>query len=538
MLQLVYHAPPQIAKQALKLLKAIRSPEIIPELKAMFLDTEYDMKHRREIYEIICVTRGNFDFSEFAPVIPKVFSLFLFSYSFDLLKHHPINVSWILRDIEAKYPYPPLYIFSKLFNYVPEIASERILKILSENEIGFDKDIGFQLYKYGGEPFKIWLDKNWERIIYSWLLDDLGKGVERYWQRLRESIYLNEWLNKWPELKQSLSELKPEWVLKRIQGENIIRQKLIYIRLLPYASKTASDLLLKLIDEKQIFLDLETAGLLHQYGDETVQNWLVERWDELIYLCLIDNVGVVHHLEEVRIINILEKWPELKNALFQHAPNMVEEYTQLKLQYKHYDDCFGLISDNNIREHPIWQEIENRHNEWLQPNKHMSGISKDLYNRDYLTVNSEADIPQIAVKTYVLGTAIDVDSDASGWLSYLLLESNDQWRHEWVSEIDGEYLIFAYTPVRFEAGYALRNFHRPHIWTNLIQSFLVPKDMFGALTDRMIERHMLCWISRMTDMLSGVEPERPDEEIPLNARPWFCALVNQIPSEIVTQSEA
>ena len=45
--------------------------------------------------------------------------------------------------------------------------------------------------------------------------------------------------------------------------------------------------LLKLLDEKQIILDLETAGLLHQYGDETVQSWLQDRWDELIYVCLI-----------------------------------------------------------------------------------------------------------------------------------------------------------------------------------------------------------------------------------------------------------
>jgi len=31
----------------------------------------------------------------------------------------------------------------------------------------------------------------------------------------------------------------------------------------------------------------------------------------------------------------------------------------------------------------------------------------------------------------------------------------------------------------------------------------------------------------MTDILSGVEPELPDEEIPLNARPWFRAMVKQ-----------
>lgn len=36
---------------------------------------------------------------------------------------------------------------------------------------------------------------------------------------------------------------------------------------------------------------------------------------------------------------------------------------------------------------------------------------------------------------------------------------------------------------------------------------------------------MLRWISRMTDRLSGVEPELPDEEIPLTERPWLCALV-------------
>jgi len=70
MLQLVYHASPQIAMQALKLLKAIRSPVLIPDLKAIFLDEDYDKYQREKVYEVICATSATV-----APIVPSLRNL-------------------------------------------------------------------------------------------------------------------------------------------------------------------------------------------------------------------------------------------------------------------------------------------------------------------------------------------------------------------------------------------------------------------------------------------------------------------------------
>ena len=529
MLQLVYHAPPQIAQQAVKLLKAIRSPAIIPDLKTIFLDAECDRHVRLEAYEAICATPGNFDFSAFELVVSEVFGYHLYSHIFDLLKYHPSNSSWILRDIEAKLPYPPLLIYRKLLEFMPEIATERILTILSVNETPFGKETGYQLYKFGSEVFQVWLDKNRERIIESWLQDDPDHERE-YWQRLGGYTYREKWLDKWPELKEAICGIQLDWLLDKLESQSLLNQHLICIRLLPYAPKPTSELLMKLFEEKLITLDLETAGLLHEFGDEIVQNWLVARWDELIYLCLIETLNEGYYVDRVRLVYILEQWVELKNSLFQHAPIMIEEYNLKKSEYDACGGIFQIISDEVIRQNSSWRDVEDRHREWCEPNKSLSDVVKNLYNRDYLTVNSDAEIPKVAVKTYFLGAVAATDHDSRWWLPHLLLESKDQWRDEWVSETDNDRMTFVYTPVAFEAANALRNQHNPFVWRSFITAFLIQKDLFGTYTDRMFERHMLRWISRMTDMLSGVEPELPDEELPLNARPWFCALVKQNPS--------
>ncbi|MEP6987242.1 MAG: hypothetical protein ABI970_16685 [Chloroflexota bacterium] len=525
-LQLVYHAPPQIAEQAVKLLKAIRSPAIIPELKAIFLDKEYDGRIRREVYHAIAATSGNYDFSEFESTDVKAF---MHRYPFDLLKQHPTNVTWILRDIEAKEPATQLYIYLEIIKFLPEIVIEPILKFFAEKEYPFGKNLGLELYKFGGKTFQFWIDKNWERIIQSWLLEFLENETD-FGERLRWLRYRSEWLDNWPELREALGHIQLDWLLNQTDSQSSVNQRLICFRLLPYAPKPASDLLLKLLDEKQVTLDLETAGLLHQYGDETVQNWLKLRWDDLIYACLIDGLDGGSYADRVRIVHILETWSELKDALFQHAPIMIEEYKQKKSEHDTHGGVFQIISDEVIRRNPSWRDVEDRHREWCEPNKSLSEVAKNLYNRDYLTINSEAEIPKVAVKTYFLGAVAAADYDSRWWLPHLLLESGDQWRDEWVSETDNDHMIYVYTPVRFEAAYALRNEHNPFVWRSFIAAFLVQKDLFGTYTNRMFERHMLRWISRMTDILSGVEPELPDEELPLNARPWFCALVKQNPS--------
>ncbi len=533
MLQLAYHAPPQIAKQAVKLLKAIRSPVIIPELKAIFLDEEYDVHLRREIYEVICATQGNYDFSEFEPLIGTVIRVGDLPGLFRLLKNHPINEVWILHYLEVKKPYSLLFMYSRLLEYLPEFATEQILKILSENEHPIWIKLGFQLHKFGGDIFKYWLDKNWNRIILSWLTDEVEFPTE-YENRLRAFTKQREMLDNWPELRDSISNISPEWLLSQISSQNLTDQRLIYFRLLPYAPKTASDLLMQLIEQNHIIPDLETAGMFHQYGDESVQSWLREKWDELIYLCLIDGVGIQNQLEKMRIVHVLEKWPELKEAVFHNCPAMIEEYEEIKATDTPIPS--QQVSDSDIQATPIWQSLKQSRDEWVEQTE--IGLKPYLFSHHlgWQSLRSEIDIPVVAAENYFLGTILPYDYHSFGnSLRTLLRRSLDQWRRVIKMEDDPE-AIFVYSPVRFEAAYAIRNFIEPRNWECMVEAVLMCKNEL-AETPVSLEDNLFRWISRMTDMLSGVEPELPDEEIPLNARPWFCALVNQNPSEVVTQSE-
>jgi hypothetical protein len=77
------------------------------------------------------------------------------------------------------------------------------------------------------------------------------------------------------------------------------------------------------------------------------------------------------------------------------------------------------------------------------------------------------------------------------------------------------------------AADALLNTIDSKIREPFVEQFFTCQSAYGVFTCKYGESHMLRWISRMTDILSGVVPELPDEEIPLNARSWFRALVKQ-----------
>ncbi len=524
MLQLVYHAPPQIAKQALKLLKAIRSPAIIPELKAMFLDEEYDVHLRREVYRAICALRGNFDFSEFEPVMGSIFGFFELPSFFELIKNHPTNKEWMIHYLEVKPRFPLSYFYSSIIEYVPEIVTERILKALSEAKFPVGKHLGFQLRKYGDQNSQIWLEKNMDTIVRLWLTDDIREEGSKYSVRLRDLIAQKNWLNQWPELKSALGMLTSETLLTYLEGERIIRQKSICMRLLPYAPKVASEPLLKLFDEKQVFLDLEVAGLLHEYGDEIVQSWLTARWDELIYLCLIDSIGIQNQSERMQLVHVLEKWPELKEAVFRNCPAMIEEYEEIKTTENPTPS--PQVSDNYIKASSIWQEIKKRRDEWVE--KTEIGEYNPIYSHHlaWNALKNQSDIPQYATEAYFLGTILPYSYKYFGNdLRQLLRRSPDQWLRVVKVPNDPE-MTFVYSPIRFEAAYAIRNVIESLNWECMVEAFLMCVDEV-AETPASLEDNLFRWISRMTDMLSGVEPELPDEEIPLKARPWFCALVQQ-----------
>jgi hypothetical protein len=59
-------------------------------------------------------------------------------------------------------------------------------------------------------------------------------------------------------------------------------------------------------------------------GGETALQWLQERWDTVIYLCLLAKAD--------ECFRLLEGWDELREALFRQCPACIENYDQKKLE--------------------------------------------------------------------------------------------------------------------------------------------------------------------------------------------------------------
>jgi hypothetical protein len=408
-LQLLYHAPGQLSEQAIKLLQAIRSPAIIPELKAIVLDTEVSVKLRRHALKAIGATPGNVDFQEFEAL--DLFSaswLDFYTYSRPLLKHHPVNLHWIMPRIEQENPASQLWIYKGMFKHIPVLAVERTMKLLAE----------------------------------------------------------------YPKL-----------------------------------------------------FNLETAERLHRYGDEATQAWLNDRHDELLYLCLVDDIGyTIGKGDSLRIVMVLEAWPELKEVVFRNCPTIIEEYRQKQTELKRFRG--ESVSDEEIIELPIWQTLEQRSIEWIKNNE----SNPIIHER-----SSIGNIRLMAAETYFLGILNQKkDRYFVGELLWDLRQSSDQWAgKEYLGAWD-HYENFVHFPMRFEAANALRNTVEPRTWEAFVEAFFVRPSARAAISSPRFEIQLLRWIARLTDLLCRVEPECPDEELPLNYRPWFCDLVKQKQESEVT----
>ncbi len=524
LLQLVFHAPGYLHEQALKLLEAIRSPAILPELKAIVLDPEYDVRQRRVAFDVIIATPGNVDFHEFETVLSDIWGDYNAPiYAARLTKHHPVNLSWILNGVEAWSPSKQYNTYLRLLYYVPQLVGEPLLKLVNEHSVSLDLNTAELLYHYGGDGFRQWLSERWDEVIHLWLTVSLYSEAHDFWKRLHLRRNLDTMLDKWPDLKDSLQQITSSQLTNCVERENVYGQREIYLRLLKYAPQ-AADRLLNLLDENPGLLDLEIADLLYRYGNETVKLWLRARWDELIYLCLITSVvaGIRINGGKVWLVYVLESWSELKDAVFHNCPAIVEEYTQQKALYDETD--FQSIDESEIKALPIWAEFQQRYSEWVEQKKKEPRHHLPLRFWNYKS-DSEADIPMIAAEIYFLGSLQRDDNAPFDQLPRLLEDAGNQWQTRVYLHIWDDLAHFVYSPIRFEAAYALRNTVNPRLWGLFVEIFFIHPSRYGVMTNSMLERYLLRWITRLTDLLSDVEPELPDEELPLNIRPWLCQLV-------------
>jgi hypothetical protein len=229
-------------------------------------------------------------------------------------------------------------------------------------------------------------------------------------------------------------------------------------------------------------------------GSETTLQWLRERWDTILYLCLFAKVDEYFYL--------LEGWDELREAFFKQCPACIEEYEQKKSEVEAHrlNSPFAPV---DYQSSPIWQELNGWYQGALEGDKQAYGkLMRVVYHE-------RKNLSKRAIATNLLGKLKD-KYDVRDPLFHALRYAPDDEQYQFVS---------MNTSIRFEAGEALRDIPSPDVWETMIDAFFIrPRNV--------LESFLSDWIAYQTDRLSGIETPYSgimfgDE----NRRFWFRALV-------------
>lgn len=180
MLQLAYHAPITISRQALQLLQAFRSLAIVPELKELVLDETRDILERRYALYALVETPGDIWFPEmarFAYHVPRDREDYSFRTELSLescmtlAEAHPANVSWLFQHVEQQ---PHSMYLQALMSLVPECGGETGLGIVFQRIAAlYDADPYLieiedirDLCSAADESFLDWLETRQDLITY------------------------------------------------------------------------------------------------------------------------------------------------------------------------------------------------------------------------------------------------------------------------------------------------------------------------------------------------------------------------------------
>ncbi|MBZ0285572.1 MAG: hypothetical protein K8L97_32880 [Anaerolineae bacterium] len=205
LLQLVHHAPKTISRKALRLLRAIRSPAIIPDLEAILLDPQRDLLERADAYDTICNTPGNFYFFDIERFVENIRiandgDFLVTSGMLELLEHHPSNEAWIFRYLE---PFDLrtqrdalLDVVCRVPTFKPQATAKRLIDLLEANIWLFDLKTAAQMHSSSDEILLQWLQDHWDEVIYVALIEDLVNKDSHH--------YIVPVLEHWLELKEDL----------------------------------------------------------------------------------------------------------------------------------------------------------------------------------------------------------------------------------------------------------------------------------------------------------------------------------------------
>jgi len=267
---------------------------------------------------------------------------------------------------------------------------------------------------------------------------------------------------------QNIERLQPKEYLSALQ------QATIYFSQGQDLNPLLCQRMIAVLEVNPLLLDLELVDTLYyRSGSETVINWLQERWNTLIYLCVAG--------ETKEVFSLLEGWEQLREAVFKDCSSIIEEYNHRKVEVEFLRQQHR-ITQVDYQSSAIWQELDEWYQAALKDNKQAYGklVQVVYHERDNLCKR--------AVATNLLGKLKD-KYDVRAPLFHAIRYAPDDPQYEHLA---------MNTSIRFEAGEALRDIPSPDVWETMVDAFFIrPRNV--------LESFMSDWIEYLTDRLSGLD---------------------------------
>lgn len=211
LLQLAYHAPNSIARKAIQLLEAIRSPKIISELVQIADDNQRDLWQRIYALRAIAATSGDWYLPHLAAIMKNIlgsYQTLKLTYNGQLhlsllheirsvVAHNPINQNWFFEVLHTTSNSDSIYQFlsGSLSSLQPRDFRDRLfeflLKFLDKNPEQLTPTIINEIIFENNESVHLWLDQHIDEIvkmISSNTTDRAALSAAEGWAFLREKL--------------------------------------------------------------------------------------------------------------------------------------------------------------------------------------------------------------------------------------------------------------------------------------------------------------------------------------------------------------
>ncbi|MBC7812283.1 MAG: hypothetical protein H7175_14100 [Burkholderiales bacterium] len=298
-----------------------------------------------------------------------------------------------------------------------------------------------------------------------------------------------------------------QWVFREVEQQDpkvylqVLNRSTNYFRQGEDLNPILCRRMIEVLEAHPLLLDLKLIGTLYfQDGSESTLEWLHERWDTLIYLCLVG--------EAKDVFRLLKNWDQLREAVFKNCPSMIEEYKQQQLEVAALRLRFRP-APVDYQSSAVWQELNAWHQAALAGDQQAYGkLARVVYHE-------QNDLCKRAVATNLLGK-LKHQYDVRPALFHALRHAPD----------DAKYNDLAMSAsIRFEAGEALRDIPSPEVWETMIDAFFIrPQNV--------LESFLSDWIAYLTDRLSGIDaPYSGIKWGDENERFWFRALAESNDSQ-------